>query len=166
MTDYLVKDSSLTAIANAIRAKGGTSEQLTYPNGFVSAIEAIETTEEGVETCTLGIKTENPNSNTDYVYYYYYNESGMREKTSVYLTTSYQTITFCDGFLAVYRGGDNVTATINFYDSYDNKVTSINVNGNYEYSIWISPTGYMVLNIAFLLEEYPNIEKISFDYID
>lgn len=36
-------DTDLTAVANAIRAKGGTSAQLIYPSGFVSAIQAIQT---------------------------------------------------------------------------------------------------------------------------
>ena len=36
-----VQDASLTAVANAIRAKGGTSAQLTFPDGFVSAIGDI-----------------------------------------------------------------------------------------------------------------------------
>ena len=111
----------------------------------------------------LGIKTGNPNSNVDYVYFYYYDESG-RHKNSVYLTTSYQTITFCDGFLAVDRGSGNIASEIYCYDSYDNKVYTIRISD--PYGIWIAPTGYMVLNIAFLLEEYPNIEKISFNYGD
>lgn len=38
-----VQDSSLTAVADAIRAKGGTSAQLAFPAGFVSAVEAIPT---------------------------------------------------------------------------------------------------------------------------
>ena len=41
MSDYLTTDTELTSIANAIRTKGGTSASLTYPAGFVSAIEAI-----------------------------------------------------------------------------------------------------------------------------
>ena len=36
-------DSDLTSVANAIRTKGGTSAQLAFPNGFVSAIDAIPT---------------------------------------------------------------------------------------------------------------------------
>ena len=36
-------NSGLTAIANAIRAKGGTSAQLSFPTEFVSAINAIPT---------------------------------------------------------------------------------------------------------------------------
>lgn len=38
-----VQDSSLTAVADAIRSKGGTSAQLAFPSGFVSAISAIPT---------------------------------------------------------------------------------------------------------------------------
>ena len=43
MADFLTFDTDLTAVANAIRAKGGTSAQLIYPSGFVSAIQAIQT---------------------------------------------------------------------------------------------------------------------------
>ena len=43
MTDYMTTDTELTSVANAIRTKGGTSAQLVYPAGFVSAIEAIPT---------------------------------------------------------------------------------------------------------------------------
>lgn len=42
-TDYLTTDTELTSIANAIRTKGGTSANLTYPAGFVDAIDAIQT---------------------------------------------------------------------------------------------------------------------------
>ena len=43
MANYLTTDTELTSIANAIRTKGGTSAQLTYPTGFVTAINAIPT---------------------------------------------------------------------------------------------------------------------------
>lgn len=36
-------DADLTSVANAIRTKGGTSAQLAFPNGFVSAIGDIPT---------------------------------------------------------------------------------------------------------------------------
>ena len=42
-TEYLTRKSELMEIADAIRAKGGTSAQLVYPTGFVSAIQAIQT---------------------------------------------------------------------------------------------------------------------------
>ena len=41
MANYIVTDTELTSIANAIRTKGGTSASLTYPDGFISAISAI-----------------------------------------------------------------------------------------------------------------------------
>lgn len=44
MADYLTNDTDLKAVADAIRAKGGTSAPLTYPGGFASAINAIKTT--------------------------------------------------------------------------------------------------------------------------
>lgn len=37
-------DSGLEAVADAIRAKGETTEALAFPNGFVSAISEIEAT--------------------------------------------------------------------------------------------------------------------------
>lgn len=42
-TEYLTNDIDLTSVADAIRTKGGTSAQLVYPDGFISAINAIET---------------------------------------------------------------------------------------------------------------------------
>ena len=43
MANYLVTDTDLTSVADAIRTKGGTSAQLEFPDGFVSAVEEIET---------------------------------------------------------------------------------------------------------------------------
>lgn len=42
-TEYLTNNTDLTKVANAIRAKGGTTEQLIYPDGFVTAISNIPT---------------------------------------------------------------------------------------------------------------------------
>ena len=41
--NYVVTDEQLRAIADAIREKGGTSAQLLFPDGFVTAVGAIET---------------------------------------------------------------------------------------------------------------------------
>ena len=41
--EYLTNTADLTAVADAIRSKGGTAAQLVYPSGFVSAIQAIQT---------------------------------------------------------------------------------------------------------------------------
>ena len=43
MAEFLTNTTDLTAVANAIREKGGTSEQLVCPDGFVAAIQAIQT---------------------------------------------------------------------------------------------------------------------------
>ena len=43
MSYYICEDTDLTSVANAIRTKGGTSAQLEFPTGFVSAINAIPT---------------------------------------------------------------------------------------------------------------------------
>ena len=67
MANYIVSDTNLTAVANAIRTKGGTSEQLEFPDDFVSAIgdiqtgggssvtvEALSVTENGTYTAPTG----------------------------------------------------------------------------------------------------------------
>ena len=41
MAEYLVRDSSLSAVADAIRAKCGTTDPLVWPDGFKAAVEAI-----------------------------------------------------------------------------------------------------------------------------
>lgn len=43
LVDSAQLDADLTSVANAIRTKGGTSAQLAFPQGFVDAVEAIET---------------------------------------------------------------------------------------------------------------------------
>lgn len=43
MSRCMTDTDNLTAVADAIRIKGGTSAQLVYPAGFVSAIQAIQT---------------------------------------------------------------------------------------------------------------------------
>ena len=41
MANYIATDTDLSAVADAIRTKGGTSAQLEFPSGFVDAIDAI-----------------------------------------------------------------------------------------------------------------------------
>ena len=43
MAEYLTNTTDLTAVANAIRERSGISEQLACPDGFVAAIQAIQT---------------------------------------------------------------------------------------------------------------------------
>lgn len=44
MAEYLTNTTDLTKVAAAIREKGGTSAPLVYPDGFVTAIQSIDTT--------------------------------------------------------------------------------------------------------------------------
>ena len=41
MAKRVVDDSSLTAVADAIRARTGTTEAMVFPDGFVNAVEGI-----------------------------------------------------------------------------------------------------------------------------
>lgn len=41
MAKYIVEDTSLTSVADAIRTKSGIAEALVFPGGFVSAVEGI-----------------------------------------------------------------------------------------------------------------------------
>lgn len=43
MAQYVVTDTELASVADAIRARGGTSAQLSFPGDFVSAVNAIPT---------------------------------------------------------------------------------------------------------------------------
>ena len=43
MAEYLTNTTDLTKVASAILEKGGTSDSLVYPDGFVTAIQAIQT---------------------------------------------------------------------------------------------------------------------------
>lgn len=58
-----VQDSSLTSVANAIRHKGGTSAPLEFPTDFVSAIQAIPSSQPtGTKSISItqnGTTTEN-----------------------------------------------------------------------------------------------------------
>lgn len=54
MAEYLTNTTDLTAVADAIRVKSGTSAPLVYPDGFVTAIQSIDTTG-GLKPATVTI---------------------------------------------------------------------------------------------------------------
>jgi len=64
LVDSTQLDADLTSVANAIRAKGGTSAQMAFPAGFVSAVEAIPTGGGGAVLIERGTFT--PVSDTSY----------------------------------------------------------------------------------------------------
>lgn len=59
--EYLVNSVDLTAVADAIRAKGGTTEALEFPSGFVSAVQAIQAGGGGGNADVFGNNTPAPN---------------------------------------------------------------------------------------------------------
>lgn len=63
-TVYLTTDVELTSIANAIRAKVGTSAPLEYPDGFVSAIENIPSGGENVASNIVYVDYEYTHTET------------------------------------------------------------------------------------------------------
>lgn len=63
-TKYQVDGDDLTAIANKIRSKGGTSASLEFPDGFKDAVDAIQT---GITpTGTKNISTNGTHDVTNY----------------------------------------------------------------------------------------------------
>lgn len=83
LVDSAQLDADLTSVANAIRAKGGTSAQLAFPNDFVTAVEAIETaqwTEQTVSTAGAVTQALDP-----YVIYHF---TGALTSLTVTLTAA------------------------------------------------------------------------------
>ena len=62
MAEYLTNTTDLTKVAAAIRAKSGTSAPLVYPDGFVTAIQSIDTTG-GTKPATLTITSSDYTGN-------------------------------------------------------------------------------------------------------
>jgi hypothetical protein len=61
MAELLVQDTSLTAIANAIRAKAESAGALSFPGGFVDAISALAAFPEGINAIASGTYTPTQN---------------------------------------------------------------------------------------------------------
>lgn len=73
MADYRVIDAEqlnadLTIVADAIRAKGGTTEQLPFPLGMKSAVEAIQSGGSSVQIVTGEYTTDGNDAGSAYVY--------------------------------------------------------------------------------------------------
>lgn len=76
MADYLVTDTELTDVADAIRTKGGTSTALEWPDDYVDAIDAIETGGGGGSLTTKSV-TVTIMSGGDVQNVYYTNANGQ-----------------------------------------------------------------------------------------
>jgi len=58
LVDSAQLDADLTSVANAIRTKGGTSSDLAFPAGFVSAVQAIPSGGGGISVDDIATNTE------------------------------------------------------------------------------------------------------------
>lgn len=113
--DYKVTDTELTSIANAIRTKGGTSQPLTFPNEFITAVENIPTgggtlqTKSKTYTPTESAQTETIQADSGYdglssvavsvgAIASDYVGSNVTRRTSTDLTVSGKTVTAPNGF--------------------------------------------------------------------
>lgn len=74
--DSAALESDLTSVANAIRAKGGTTGKLSFPDGYVSAVNAIssgvdvKTASGSFTTSTKGVATINCGFKPDLIVIY------------------------------------------------------------------------------------------------
>jgi len=72
LVDGTQLDLDLTNIANAIRAKGETSANLSFPSGFISAIQSIPTGVQNITIKTVTVDSDKTSvfnllSNDDYI---------------------------------------------------------------------------------------------------
>lgn len=88
MSKYVVEDTSLTSIANAIRAKSGKSEQLEFPTEFVSEISNLTAGYTFVDIAEHAYIDLNPVINTTRMFPYSFYRAPFKTVTSnvVYFT--------------------------------------------------------------------------------
>lgn len=83
----VVDKASLVSVADAIRSKGGTTEELEFPQGFVSAVNAIESGGGGAEDYYKNIIQEA---------LYKYEGSSNYHRISVFAGTSIEDVSMFD----------------------------------------------------------------------
>lgn len=96
--DYLTNDTDLTAVADAIREKGGTSAALEWPSGYMDAIGAISGGS-SVETTSVSLYHVNSTAPTNI----YYTDENMvvqhsTNPTLVDVQIPVGSIIYCQGF--------------------------------------------------------------------
>ena len=65
MAEYLVNDTDMTKVADAIRAKGNTTDPLSFPDGMAAMINSIQSGGGGVEEVDISFIRALNNSNYD-----------------------------------------------------------------------------------------------------
>ena len=108
--EYLTRKSELTSVADAIRAKGGTSAPLVYPDGFVSAINAITTVSPKLATITFSIAS-NSSIDPHFVFATYISQDkklineGSTQSSIQERTSPFNIQTIQDSLLFMYHSG-------------------------------------------------------------
>lgn len=144
MAKCFVDDTSLTSIAEAIRTKGGTTDQLVFPAGFISAIEAIESGGGGgfdsIQTVSGSFtpdslidagNQEYPNSSTAFVVEH---NAGFVPRAAVAYTGKIETstLTLYVAIIAGYDGYFTIAKTFSIHQYYSNQriVTNSQIRTN------------------------------------
>ncbi len=110
LVDSVQLDSDLGDIAIAIRTKGGTSAQLTFPSGFISAIEAITT---GITpTGTINITQSGNTDVTNYATANVASGSATTPATSITANPSISVNSSTGLITATVSGSQSVTPTV------------------------------------------------------
>ena len=141
MSNYLVTDTELTSIANAIRTKGGTSESLSFPTEFVSAIGNISGGGGGDSDFTTA------------------------KVTVTVVNVGEETIPSADSEFAMYGFPTVQVDKCYGYVSFTSPVTDIPTNGTYgyEYDVilykgyCITPSAYEWSSIHLEISEAPTV---------
>lgn len=89
MSEYLVNSQDLVSVANAIRTKGETQAPLTFPNGFISAVNNIST---GIPTSLL-----DNNGTRNNFSYLFYSCSNLKELPALDFSSGTNFSYFLDG---------------------------------------------------------------------
>lgn len=128
LVDSTQLDADLTSVANAIRTKGGTSADLAFPSGFVSAVEAIPTGGgDDYEDFTAGNIQAIVSHGTEWIQTDYYGT--LTDLISIKLADSSKET--YEGYWAI-SGTGNVTNTVQRYSNGNNLTLNYNstaVNG-------------------------------------
>lgn len=108
MADYLVTDTELTSIANAIRTKGGTQAQLSFPTDFVSAINAISGGGGGLEYETGTFSPESDIARPEIIFKNSHTDPPVmvtiQDSTGTIYTTSSTVVEFTFAYFSKFSG--------------------------------------------------------------
>lgn len=159
--DSALLEADLTTVADAIRSKGGTSEALSFPNGFVSAVEEIQAgggvdVEQYRAILTRRAVIFEDNEVTELGNYAFRDCKKLTSITANAATHVHNYVfSYCSGLVTVNL--PNVTQAYNNAFEYCSALTEIRLPK------LTNPGSYMFSNCAYLQTvELPSIENVAF----